>query len=188
MSNTHAHESLKSFSLMLDNHKQREPLYFSFDLQKLNKEILERYRTLFRWQYRDSLRSFTNPDISDLTDRQLSYANRFQEYFGVNQIEACLANPKLVATTWDPKRDLTRTPRPCLLSFRLIQDGKWLHIAVVFRAREMLRRMVGNWYCFMEFQREICEKRDLKPGKIYDFSMEAWFQKSDRINWEKEGR
>ena len=180
---TSAHISEKHFNTMLELSEKNNPIFFEFDLKKLSDELIDKHRLVFPWHFKDSVRSITNSNIKNLTPYEFSYSNRFIKHFGINQIELCKSNLKNIVLTWDPKIDLFNFPRPCLLAIKFIKDGKFLHLSVVFRNRDLLKRLIPNWYCCYIILNNISKDLSLKTGKLFDYSIQSMYNDNDYQKW-----
>lgn len=177
---TSAHASLDHFNSMLRLVKKDEPTYFEFDINDLSEELLDRHRKLYPWHFKDSIRSFTNDNITNLSKYEFSYQNRFKKYFKVDQFD--YAN-KSIINTWDPKIDLFAIIKPCLLILKFIRDGEYLHLSVVYRKRDLIKRLIPNWCCLCVLLTEQAQKFNLKPKLLLDYSIQATYNDKDRLKW-----
>lgn len=180
-----ANVSNKYYIKMLKEIKQGYPVMFEVNPLKLGGDLIEKHQGLFPWHFRDSIRSFNDPSIIDLNKYEFSYANRISEYFTINQLERAMYNFKHPIVLWDPAVDLNTTPRPCLMMIKFFAESKVLNMQVVFRRRDLIRRMIPNWFCLGEIQRKVAEERKMTVGILYDYSLDVFYNNDDKKKWEE---
>jgi len=180
------HTSLKAFNAMLDRVSDG-PVYFELDSARTNVEIFKRHEKLFNWHYKDSIRSFTNANIENLTPYEFSYANRFTKHFGMDQLKRVKDDHSKILITWDPKVDLYKSPKPCLLLLKFFEENNKLHLQCVFRNRDMIRRLIPNWLCLLNLLQSVAIQKGKKFGNLYDYSLWSYAKQFDLDKWLKGG-
>ena len=171
---------LSLFNSMLKEYKETQsiPIYFELEISKINKKIIARHQQLFPWHQAALLKSMTDP-----RKEPPSYLYRLTEMFGVDQIKVNKTHMNNLMCTWNPKTDITNSNKPSLILLKFLKDGKHLNLSVVFRHRDLIKRLPGNWYVLTKFLNDKAKCLKLKPGKLFDYSMAASFHIEDYIKW-----
>lgn len=156
------------------NAERNLPLETYVDLKELetSKEFIEKFKKVFPWHFQDSQRSFLTDKINNPV-YEFSYYQRMRIHFGINQIEAAIKNPRMnLISTFDPKKDFSEKGRvPCFMQMYLLRNKDTIDFVVIFRNRDICRRVIPNWVAFNELQKEICKKMKLKQGITVDISI-----------------
>lgn len=179
-------EPIDAFFQVLDLGVNGESLLIETDLRLLDQDFVSRYSKEFSWHFKDSQRSLLTPDISN-PDFEFSYFNRIHNHFGFDQLYFVLGGLKKgsrsrIISTWDPKVDMeTKALIPCLVVLKLsISDRNELDLGVVFRSRDIMKRMIPNWVALDVFQRNCADLIGLKQGILSDYSLQ-WFYRHDDL-------
>ena len=174
------HRSLKSFNEMISAHVNKMPLMCQLD-GPCGDDLIQHHLDTFEWHHKDTERSFT----SDSPDGRFGYRKRMIRYFGVDLENALLEGKTNVVGIWDPRVDHRQQPgsKPCLMSLAINEVSGVLDMSVTFRARDMVKRMIGNWYQLQLLLEEVANTRGKRVGRIYDFSYTAWYQSNDLKTW-----
>ncbi|MCK5239866.1 MAG: thymidylate synthase [Candidatus Thorarchaeota archaeon] len=131
-----------------------------------------------------------NPDRMDF---DYTYGERLNAWGDgeVNQIEFVIKklqeNPKsrrVVATTWDPRRDTVSEEVPCLNHFVFMTRDDILDLSVMIRSNDMFGAWLANVYALGELLVHVSEKTSLTIGTITTLSVNAHIYNHD---WEKAG-
>ena len=176
--------TLNGFKDMLNNFEQKRPSLFIVKLNQISPILIMLYKEKFHWHWNDTVRNFTKLESS--VNDAITYYNRMNEHFGYDQAERYLKNMNNCICFWDPKRDMFSIRKPCMITMKMIVDNKILDMVVTWRNRDVLRRMIGNWIMLKRFGQEICDKKKWKLGTLYDFNMQAFYQKDDLKKWRKQ--
>lgn len=155
------------------------------DLKKLDRSFIEQYDDAFHWHLKDSTRSLNTGDLAD-PKFEFSYYDRIHKYFGINQMD--LALQELVTekrsrpiVLWDPKVDLqAKNLIPCLTMISFNINFNEVNMSVVFRSRDIIRRLIPNWNALQFFQERIANSLSMKVGTLTDFSL-SWFYRNDDL-------
>lgn len=176
------HRSLWSFNEMISAHVTGMPLMCQLD-GPCGDDLIRHHIDKFSWHHDDTHRSFT----SLKADSKFGYRKRMVRYFGVDLESALIDGDTDVVGIWDPRVD-HRQPsgsKPCLMSLSVnqVHGTKLLDMLVTFRARDILRRMIGNWFHLINLLHNVAAARGKQPGRIYDFSYTAWYRSNDLKTW-----
>jgi len=153
-------------------------------LDSIDQDFLERYSKTFSWHFRDSERSLLTPDVSNPI-YEFSYYDRIHTHFGIDQLDFMLTGLKLgsrsrVICTWDQRSDLrTKELIPCLTLLQFDIKDYCLDMSVVFRSRDIVRRLIPNWNALAKLQKSCADKLNMKPGWISDYSLKWFYRKED---------
>ena len=151
------------------------------DLNLLDLDFLTKYADLFRWHFKDSQRSLLTSTISN-SQYEFSYWNRIHEYFKVDQLKQAIQelhdNKQCrPISTWSPNEDLLASGIiPCLMTLQFSKVEDQLNLTVVFRSRDIIRRMIPNWNALKILQQQTADTLKLRMGSLYDVSLK-WFYK-----------
>jgi thymidylate synthase len=177
-------ECLRSLVLKADVNRGNNLLIHT-DLNALKPEFIEKYDNVFHWHLRDSMRSLMLEEVKD-PKFEFSYYNRLRKYFGLDQVQNMYLQLKTQGysrpiVTWDPRIDLTTKELiPCLMSISFRTVGQDLAMSVVFRARDIVRRLIPNWNALAAIQKEVASEMKLSMGTLTDFSL-SWFYRQDDL-------
>lgn len=155
------------------------------DLKKLDKDWISKYDDAFHWHLKDSTRSLNTGDLAD-PKFEFSYYDRIHKYFGINQMDLVLQELVTEKRTrpivlWDPKVDLqAKNLIPCLTMISFNIDFNQINMTVVFRSRDIIRRLIPNWNALQFFQERIANSLSMKVGTLSDFSL-SWFYRNDDL-------
>ena len=107
----------------------------------------------------------------------------------VNQIEFAIkklrVNPnsrRVVATTWDPRKDTVSEEVPCLNHFVFMTRDDVLDLSVMIRSNDMFGAWLANVYALGELLVYVSEKTSLNIGTITTLSVNAHIYNHD---WEQ---
>jgi len=168
---------------MLNVVEQHEPVLFELDIKLLSTKLVAYHERLFSWHAKDTRRSFFVLPKTELNKFQFSYADRMTEYFGINQFQkACFDYSKIICT-WDPKVDLFKSPKPCFLILKFKRSGDKLDATVIFRNRDLIRRMVPNLLAIQTLMRTAAVDKKLKLGILIDYSLNTFYKQEDYERW-----
>jgi len=174
-------KSLKLFDSMLDSIEVSKPLYVELNPKLTSEKLFNKYKKVFEWQWIDAdKRAFNFRDTSKKSST--TYVHRIFEHKG-NQFKSCLKNSGSVICIWDPLLDANTYPRPCFFSMKFLVEKDYVHGVVVFQLRDLLRRMIGNWYHCGKLLNMYADKRNKKVGLLYDFSMKTQWHEEDLYKW-----
>lgn len=160
-----------------------KPLWLPrLELEQLSSTFAEDYCKYFKWHFDDSQRSFLTPVIGN-PKYQFSYYRRLHEKrsWGKFENEAMHGSSRNIICTWRLKdHDYGEERIPCfiLLSARIRQG--WLDFTVVFRMRDIIRRMIPNWYALKTMQMEMAGRNHLGVGVTNDLSLDWFYTAGDR--------
>jgi hypothetical protein len=159
------------------------PLWLpNLELSQLTPEFADDYCKYFRWHYDDSLRSFLTPKLGN-PKYQFSYYQRMHEKGTWNKFEKEVmhrSSRNMICTWRLIDHDYTDARIPCftLLSARIRQGC--LDFTVVFRMRDLIRRMIPNWYALQRMQLDMATKNHLEIGVLNDLSLDWFYTAADR--------
>jgi len=160
-------------------------LFMNVDLKLLDQAFVDKYGEIFGWHLKDSYRSLMT-DVVNNPKYEFSYFNRMTKHFEINQLEHVLSNIRLkklrqnMITFWDPKTDLTSdTIIPCLTALSFFIHEDILNLGVVFRSRDIVRRLIPNWSALKYMQTRIAESEGFKCGTLADFSFQWFYRQED---------
>ncbi|MFW9907739.1 MAG: thymidylate synthase [Candidatus Thorarchaeota archaeon] len=129
-----------------------------------------------------------NPDRMDF---DYTYGERLNAWGDgeINQINYVIQklqeNPKsrrIVATTWDPRKDTVSDEVPCLNHFVFMTRENSLDLSVMIRSNDMFGAWLANVYALGELLLHVAEKTKLQVGTITTLSVNAHIYIHD---WEK---
>ncbi|MCK5151229.1 MAG: thymidylate synthase [Candidatus Thorarchaeota archaeon] len=129
-----------------------------------------------------------NPDRMDF---DYTYGERLNDWGeeGINQIEFVISKLKesphsrrVVATTWDPRKDIIVDEVPCLNHFVFMVREDKLDISVMIRSNDMYGAWPANVYALGELLTYVSEKTGIDPGTITTHSVNAHIYKHDYEN------
>lgn len=177
------HVSLSAFNNMVLSHVNKMPLICQLD-GFCGESLVDWHQRKFPWHHEDTRRSFNSLQA----DGKFGYRKRMVRYFNIDLEEALLDGSTDVVGIWDPRVDHRQGPgsKPCLMSLSVMTVDGMLDMSVTFRARDMLRRMVGNWFQLINLLNVIAVARGKKPGRLYDFSYTAWYKPGDLKTWRED--
>lgn len=179
-------KSPSHFLCNIDSVHPGEPLLIEFTPTELSDELVRWHQENFRYQHTDTIRSYTKVKLRARGNHgkrvDFSYLNRAKKYFGYDQFESHRAQPNKLICIWDPSKggDYVGEHNPCMVLVKFQRNGSKLDMRVVFRKRELLSRMVGNWFMLGHWLNHEAGEQDLKPGLITDFSMDTSYE-PDRL-------
>lgn len=165
----------------LQIHMNQNPLFVETDLNliDLESDLFKRYYKEYKWHFKDSRRSLLQNMERNLTRYEFSYYDRIHSYFGKDQVKAIVEKPNEIISLWDPKNDSQNSPKPCLVTIKIIPEDKFLHLSVTFRSRDIIRRMYPNFIALKIFQNDCAEMMKKHPGKLFDYSNQAFYREED---------
>jgi thymidylate synthase len=129
-----------------------------------------------------------NPDRLDF---EYTYGERLNAWGTeqLNQIELVIEKLKtsphsrrVVATTWDPRKDTIADEVPCLNHFVFMVRKGFLDLSVTIRSNDMYGAWPANVYALGELLRHVAEKVGIPTGTITTLSVNAHIYSHD---WEK---
>ena len=163
---------------------QHMPLYCVIAMSsKYLDGLIEKHKKIFPWHHNDTLYSYSYEARKESERKTYSY--RMHVMFK-DQFTHIAKNNNSLICTWDTKNDIERDRKPCLILIKIFKEKNVLHCSVVFRNRDVLRRMIGNWAAIREKMKWFNEKYyrgRYKLGNIYDFSMQAFYRQDDYKKW-----
>ena len=170
-----------NFVKILSNKFFCGPLYLNLDLKFLASKFRDNYSKAFPWHLKDCERSLLTPDISNPL-YEFSYYSRIHESTDFESFIAAIKRNagNAILSTWrrqDYANDNQRKPCLLILSAKL-REG-FLDFSVVFRKRDIIRRMPGNWFALYKLQQEISTQLGSTPGYLHDYSMDWFYQQQD---------
>ena len=161
------------------------PLFMSVDLKLLDQVFVDKYGEIFGWHLKDSHRSLMT-DVVNNPKFEFSYFDRMTKYFGINQLEHVLDSlrrkdfRKNMIVTWDPKIDLgSNSLIPCLTALSFNVSDSALNMGVLFRSRDVVRRLIPNWSALKYMQTRISESEGFRCGTLADFSFQWFYRQED---------
>jgi len=181
-------KGVKTFLFEVGRTKQGEQLIVTFKANELADELIRWHRINYRWHHDDTIRSYTEKELRPRGNRgkrvDFAYFNRASKYFGYDQFEEHRVQRNKLICLWDPSTDGDNfgEHNPCLILVRFREYEDMLDMNVVFRKRDLLKRMVGNWAMLTTWLFNESSMRERKPGVITDYSMECVY---DRNEWER---
>jgi len=170
--------SVNSFISFLKNLNKNNlySLFLEINNLEIDNNLISLHKKLFPWHFNDTIRSFTNPDISNLSRFQFSYNNRIHKHFGFSQLDIKSLLKNNIINIWDPKIDFnSKDTKPCLLVIKFIKDNDNLNLSVVWRKRDILKRLIPNIFCLSNLLKEYASKLSLNSGIIMDYSLQFDF-------------
>lgn len=168
------HHGVGPFLDLVCNHPDGSPLVCRLE-GDCHPDLTRAHALSFGWHRVDSERSFTRTGGT-----LFSYRRRLVQHFD-NQLDPPPPAGRVVSV-WDPLVDNTqpRGMKPCLMNMVFTDDsGGVSHLSVVWRARDILRRMVPNWFWVIRLGREVLTRRGRTLGFIYDYSHRAFSNPGD---------
>lgn len=179
---TNPHMTLQRFSSVLEDHPNGFPLLCQLTTTLgIDAPVCKLHRDMFPWHWNDTARSFTSLEV----DGKFGYRKSMVRRFKVDQ-EANMRNKGYVVSMWNPATDNSQPTglKPCLLTMKLIErDNGQIDLCVTFRSRDMLRRMIPNWFQLLEILKRMAKDKRRTPGYLYDFSYEAFWREDDLKGW-----
>lgn len=178
--------SVKHFLYGIDSIHPGEPLITTFKPTDVANELVRWHQENFRYQHTDTVRSYTAVKLRAKGNHgkrvDFAYLHRAKKYFGYDQFASHRAQPNKLICIWDPSKDgdYVGEHNPCMVLVKFQKVGSKLDMRVVFRKRELLSRMIGNWFMLGHWLNFEAGMRDLKPGLITDFSMDTSYE-PDRL-------
>ena len=151
----------------------------TFRPKKLADELIQWHRKKYAWHHNDTVRSYTQMTLRKRGNRgkrtDFAYYNRAMVYFGYDQFDAHRRQPNKLVCFWDPSNegDYVGEHNPCLVLVRYKEQNGKLNMTVVFRKRDVLKRMIGNWVMLCMWLNNEATIRKMKVGTITDFSMDT---------------
>jgi hypothetical protein len=158
-----------------------QPLYLPrLDLQRLNDKFAEDYCKYFKWHFNDSHRSFLTARWNPDSQYEFSYWHRMHDgsNWGKFMLSIAKNTSRSLICTWRSADYDSEKPIPCFVMMWASRIKTALDLTVVFRSRDVIRRMIPNWYAIKLMQRDIANELNLTPGLVNDFSM-RWFYKQE---------
>lgn len=175
-------QSVKHFLFQIDNVHQGEPLLTEFRPTDLSDELVRWHQENFKYQHNDTIRSYSTTKLRARGNHgkrvDFAYYHRAKKYFGYDQFVSHRAQPNKLICIWDPSKDgdYVGEHNPCMVLVKFQRDGIKLNMRVVFRKRELLSRMVGNWSMLGHWLNYEAIARRLKPGLITDISLDTSYE------------
>ena len=172
-------KSVKHFLYGIDSIHQGESLITTFKVNALADELVQWHRIHYKWHHEDTIRSYTQQHLRERGNRgkrvDFAYFNRAFKYFGYDQFAEHRVQRNKLICLWDPTTDGDNfgEHNPCLILVRFQVYEGLLDMNVVFRKRDLLKRMIGNWAMLVMWLNNEASQRNMKPGSITDFSMEC---------------
>ena len=161
------------------------PLFMNVDLKLLDQAFVDKYGEIFGWHLKDSHRSLIT-DVVNNPKYEFSYFNRITKHFEIDQMKHVLDSlrrkdfRKNMIVTWDPKVDLASDGLiPCLTALSFNVSGGELNMGVLFRSRDVVRRLIPNWNALKYMQTRISESEGFQCGTLADFSFQWFYRQED---------
>lgn len=177
----HVVKGIRLFLRAVGSVSQGESLIVMFQPKDLADELIVWHRENYKYQHNDTIRSFTQQGLRKYGNRgkrvDFAYFNRAYKFFGYDQFKAHRAQPNKLICIWDPslEGDMVGEHNPCMVLVKFgVYEGK-LNLNVVFRKRDLLSRMVGNWAMLVMWLNNEADIRKVKPGWIIDHSMDTTY-------------
>lgn len=172
-----------------EKNKDEFPLIIETDLKKLDDKLKNIYQKYFDWHFRDSMRSFLTDSIWN-PKFEFSYYRRMHTAFSVDQIEEVkkkiLTDPrKAVISIWSPSIDLYGDIIPCFMNLYVKKYKDDLNFVVVFRSRDIVKRLIPNWYALKIIQENMSKDLSMNVGNIIDISIN-YFTLFDKLQTAKD--
>lgn len=163
---------LDCWKYVVSNFNSGVPCFLETEISLLNIEdpLFNRLSNEYKWHFRDTYRSFFKKMNRNLTRYEFSYYERMHDYFDQDQIKTILEKPNLILCNWDPNIDRINNPKPCFITAKIIEEGKFLNLSVTFRTRDIIKRMIPNFLAFRIMLEKICNVKNKKMGKLFDYS------------------
>lgn len=177
-------KGVKTFLQSVGKVQQGEPLIVTFRPNDLADELVVWHRENYSYQHNDTIRSFTQQGLRKYGNRgkrvDFAYFNRAYTFFGYDQFEAHRAQPNKLICIWDPsiEGDMVGEHNPCMVLVKFQRMAGKLDLKVVFRKRDLLSRMVGNWAMLVMWLNNEAGMQKLKPGWITDYSMDTAYDEA----------
>jgi len=181
-----AHRTFECFDQMLKwQLKSKDPIAFEIPYGEVNEDLYEKFEDKFPDKWEDSITSFSKLEFKSGSKNKHTYKYRIMKHFGKNQISGVIADSRNIISTWDQRLDQTSVYKPCLLSikFNIVNDK--LNMIVVFRNRDLIKRLIVNWYCLHVLWNKVAIDMGKEPGVLYDFSMQSYIDKNSLQIWNK---
>lgn len=166
---------------------QGEPLLVEYRPEHVSPHIMTWHKINYSFQHHDTIRSYTLSKLRARGNRgkrtDFAYMNRAAKYFGYNQLEEHRSQKNKLICLWDASKDgdMFGEHNPCLVLVKYQKNGSELDLKVVFRKRDLLSRMVGNWAMLGQWLTLEAKARGLKPGWIIDYSMDTTYDEQKLI-------
>lgn len=174
-------KGVKMFLWAVAKVEQGEQLIVTFRPKDLADELIVWHRQHYQYQHNDTIRSFTQQGLRKSGNRgkrvDFAYFNRAYKFFGYDQFKAHRAQPNKLICIWDPSEegDMVGEHNPCMVLIKYqVRHGE-LNLNVVFRKRDLLSRMVGNWAMLVTWLNNEASVRGHKVGWITDYSMDTTY-------------
>lgn len=174
-------QNVKHFLYSVSSVHEGEPLIMTFRPKDLAEELVQWHRKNFTYQHNDTIRSYTQQGLRKRGNHgkrvDFSYFNRMIKYFGYDQFKVHRAQPNKLMCVWDPSKegDMVGEHNPCMVLVKFQQRNGKLDLNVVFRKRELLSRMVGNWAMLAMWLNNEASLQQCKVGYIIDYSMDTQY-------------
>jgi len=174
-------KSVKHFLWGIDSIHEGEPLITTFRPQDLADELVVWHREHYSYQHNDTIRSYTQQGLRKSGNhgkrKDFAYFNRAYTFFGYDQFAAHRAQPNKLICIWDPSKqgDMVGEHNPCMVLVKFQKRNGKLDLSVVFRKRDLLSRMVGNWAMLVMWLNNEAGMQKLKPGWLIDYSMDTTY-------------
>ena len=184
---SNATKGVKSFLSAVGTTKQGEQLIVTFRADELADELVQWHRTHYKWHHEDTIRSYTQMKLRPRGNRgkrvDFAYFNRASTYFGYDQFEEHRVQRNKLICLWDPSTDgdYFGEHNPCLVLVRFREYENMLDMNVVFRKRDLLKRMIGNWAMLVMWLNYEASIRKRTPAWITDYSMECVYDQEQLI-------
>lgn len=162
---------LQAWKEVVQNFTSGAPCFVETDLKNIDidSELFKLLSDKYAWHFRDSHRSLLIKMGRNLTPYEFSYYDRIHSFFGFDQWEMAMKKPNNIICNWD-HGDHERRPKPCFVTAKLLAEGKFVHLSVTFRTRDVLKRMYPNFLALRIFMQETAERMNKRVGKLFDYS------------------
>ena len=177
-------QKLQETFVDLIKHPQNN-LFLSIDLKDDDLSFIEeKLAKVFPWHFNDTKRSLLTDKIIN-PKLEFSYYLRLHSHFnGIDLLDNMVSKygtTKSFTSLWDSSVDNSAEGRvPCLSVMSLISepDGS-CSMFVLFRSRDLVKRMPFNWFFIDKLHKELCQKLNVKQGILYDYSVFAFAKQED---------
>lgn len=173
--------SPKQFLQQVARTAQGEDVGIEFHYKDLSSTLIEWHKKHYAWHHNDTIRSYTNKELRARGNRgkrtDFAYMNRAAVYFGYDQFKEHRVQRNKLICLWDASMDgdFFGEHNPCLVLVRFVEEGKELHMRAVFRKRDLLKRMIGNWTMLSMWLLKEAKVRGKEAGRICDYSMDTMY-------------
>jgi len=137
--------------------------------EKYATQLLNPDRMNFDYTYGERLNAWGDGEIDQIE-------------FVIQKLKENPKSRRIVATTWDPRKDTVSDEVPCLNHFVFMTRDGVLDLSVMIRSNDMFGAWLANVYALGELLVYVAEKTNLQVGTITTISVNAHIYSHD---WEK---